>query len=113
MLEGGVLYKFVERRILVESLGVLLGTKSVIKPTGVIRRELGSHVSGSSRVLISTFSLSRRSSTDWKRVSSPVWLPQPSPVVSVDLAVSRRIPKKESESLRLNRHFEEHLEEGP
>ena len=48
MLEVGVLHKIVERRILVESLGVLLGPKSVIEPTGVIRRELGSHVPESS-----------------------------------------------------------------
>ncbi len=69
MLEVGVLHKIVKRRILVESLGVLLGTKSVIEPTGVIRRELGSHVLSLPGSLISTFSLSRRSSSDGKRVS--------------------------------------------
>ena len=50
MLEVGVFHQIVERRILVESLSVLPGPEAIVEPTGVIRRELGSHVPRSSRV---------------------------------------------------------------
>jgi hypothetical protein len=45
MLEVGVFHKIIDRRILVEPLGVLPGPESVVEPTSVIRCELSSHVS--------------------------------------------------------------------
>ena len=50
MLEVGVFHQIIECRILVEPLGVLLGPESVVEPPGVIRGELGWHVSRSSRI---------------------------------------------------------------